>query len=261
MATNITTAAAEAPAADNTKLVSVYVWQWPVRIAHWLMVLSLTVLTLTGFYMHSPFLEAHSSRAWVMGTARFVHELFGFILIAVLMLRFYWFFAGNRWAHWRAFLPLSRRQWAGAASMVRYYTYRRREPIPEIGHNPLAAMSYLVIFSLLALECITGLVLYSVVVGNRTLTLLVGWIPRFVDIQYIRATHFLLMFVFMAFLVHHVYSAVLVSMEQKNGLMESIFSGWKFVSRRLLQEETSGTSQGVSGKTSSTHRRAWRGKL
>lgn len=258
MAANLTTV--EARAADENELLPVYVWQWPVRIAHWLLVLSLVVLSITGFYMHSPFIEVYSSRAWVMGTARFVHELFGFILIGVLMLRFYWFFAGNRWAHWRAFLPLTKRQWSGAGSMVSFYSFRRREPIPEIGHNPLAAMAYLTVLSLLILECLTGLVLYSVVVGNRTLSFLVGWIPRLVDIQYIRAAHFLLMFAFMAFLIHHVYSAVLVAMEQENGLMESIFSGWKFVSRRLLQEDAKVTSSGVSGKAVSRHDRAWRGK-
>jgi Ni/Fe-hydrogenase 1 B-type cytochrome subunit len=45
------------------------------------------------------------------------------------------------------------------------------------------------------------------------------------------------MFLFMAFVIHHIYSAVLVSMGQKSGLMESIFSGWKFVTRGLLEED------------------------
>jgi hypothetical protein len=44
----------------------------------------------------------------------------------------------------------------------------------------------------------------------------------------------------MAFVIHHVYSAILVSKEEHNGLMESIFTGWKFVSRRLLKEDEAG---------------------
>jgi Ni/Fe-hydrogenase 1 B-type cytochrome subunit len=67
--------------------------------------------------------------------------------------------------------------------------------------------------------------------------MMAGWIPRIVDIQYIRTFYYFVMFLFMAFVVHHVYSAVLVSMEQKNGLMEAIFKGWKFVSRSLLEKE------------------------
>jgi Ni/Fe-hydrogenase 1 B-type cytochrome subunit len=228
----------------DPEIVGVYVWEWPVRIFHWIMVLSLAVLTVTGFYMHSPFLVETSPRAWAMGTMRFVHEIFGFILISVLLLRIYWFFAGNEWAHWRAWVPLTKGQWASIRSMLLYYSYQRSEPEPEIGHNSLATSTYMVIVFLLALECLTGLVLFGVVSQSHFLRVTVGWIPRIVDIQYIRTTHYFIMFCFMAFVIHHVYSAVLVSMEQKNGLMESIFSGWKFVHRSLLEKKQAGA--GVS---------------
>lgn len=108
MATVINTPDAGRKVEVGSEVVPVYIWQWPIRIAHWMIALSLVVLTVTGFYMHRLFWVATSPRDWVMGTARFVHELFGFILIAVLILRFYWFFAGNRWAHWRAWVPLNR---------------------------------------------------------------------------------------------------------------------------------------------------------
>jgi Ni/Fe-hydrogenase 1 B-type cytochrome subunit len=218
-------------------IVDVYVWEWPIRIFHWIMVLSLVVLTVTGFYMHRPYIVATSPRAWVMGTMRFVHEIFGFILISVLLLRTYWFFAGNEWARWRAWVPLKKEQWQSIRSMLLYYSYQRREPEPEIGHNSLAAATYMVIIFLLAVECLTGLVLFGTVSQSHFLRVTVGWIPHIVDIQYIRLCHYFIMFLFMAFVVHHVYSAVLVSKEQRNGLMESIFTGWKFVQRSLFERE------------------------
>ncbi|MBV8116166.1 MAG: Ni/Fe-hydrogenase, b-type cytochrome subunit [Silvibacterium sp.] len=234
----------KASAARDPEIVGVYVWEWPVRIFHWIMVLSLVVLTVTGFYMHRPFIVATSSTAWVMGTMRFVHEIFGFVLMSVLLLRIYWFFAGNEWARWRAWVPLTKGQWASIRSMLLYYSYQRSGPEPEIGHNSLATSTYMVIVFLLALECLTGLVLFGVVSHSHFLRVTVGWIPHIVDIQYIRTTHYFIMFCFMAFVIHHVYSAVLVSMGQKNGLMESIFSGWKFVHRSLLEKKQAGT--GVS---------------
>ena len=237
MATLTKAPVTKAVAARDPEIVGVYVWEWPIRIFHWLMVLSLVVLTVTGFYMHRPFIVATSSRAWVMGTMRFVHEIFGFILISVLLLRIYWFFAGNEWARWRAWIPLTKAQWASIRSMLLYYSYQRSEPEPEIGHNSLATATYMVIVFLLALECLTGLVLFGVVSQSHFLHATIGWIPRIVDIQYIRLCHYFIMFCFMAFVIHHVYSAVLVSMEQKNGLMESIFSGWKFVHRSLIEEK------------------------
>jgi Ni/Fe-hydrogenase 1 B-type cytochrome subunit len=44
------------------------------------------------------------------------------------------------------------------------------------------------------------------------------------------------MFAFPVFVIHHVYSAVLVSWEERNGLIESIFTGYKFVPEAELRE-------------------------
>jgi Ni/Fe-hydrogenase 1 B-type cytochrome subunit len=222
--------------ADRPEIVPLYVWEWPVRIFHWAVVASLLVLTVTGLYLHGPYLIATGPRAWVMGTTRFVHELCGFVLIAALVLRYYWFFTGNQWAHWRAWLPLKLDQWRNVKSMILYYTFIHHNLEPEIGHNALAGCTYVVIMTMLVWECISGLVLYSAVVGSSTLSLLVGWIPRIIDIQYVRLSHYFIMFLFMAFVIHHVYSALVVSLKLRNGLMESIFTGRKFIPRNVLEE-------------------------
>ena len=44
------------------------------------------------------------------------------------------------------------------------------------------------------------------------------------------------MFAFFIFVIHHVYSAQLVSWEERNGLIESIFTGYKFVPESELPE-------------------------
>ena len=248
MATLTRPAVKKSAAVRDLDIVPVYVWQRPVRLFHWFMVISLLGLTVTGFYMHRPFTVETSPRAWAMGTMRFIHEIFGFVLIATVLMRAYWFFAGNEWARWRAWVPLRRDQWQSIKSMALYYSYQRREPYPEIGHNSLAAACYLAIFFLLIVECVTGLVLFSVVSGSHFLRPIVGWIPHIMDIQYIRLIHYFVMFCFMAFMIHHVYSAVLVSMEQENGLMESIFSGWKFVRRSLLEKELADAAARARGR-------------
>ena len=90
-------------------------------------------------------------------------------------------------------------------------------------------------FTLMFVEILTGLALYSYTVSNRVLTFFIGWLPRLIDISYLRLTHFLIMFAFPVFVIHHVYSAVLVSWEERNGLIESIFTGYKFVPEEELQ--------------------------
>ena len=64
--------------------------------------------------------------------------------------------------------------------------------------------------------------------GSRCSTTFFGWggaVPG--GIQTVRMLHFLLTFMFVAFAIHHVYSAILVDYEERGGTMSSIFSGWK----------------------------------
>jgi Ni/Fe-hydrogenase 1 B-type cytochrome subunit len=217
--------------------VRVYVWEQPVRVSHWFIFLSVVVLSFTGYYMHNPFIVAKSSTPFLMATIRFIHVVTGFVFISAFLLRIYWFFKGNDWSNWRAFVPIHRRQWRGMGGMVAYYSFLRKDLVHQVGHNALAAVTYLVMFTLMFIEIITGLTLYTQVRGGWLLAPLFSWLPRVIDIQHIRLTHFCIMFAFFAFVIHHVYSAVLVSWEERNGLIESIFTGYKFVPRDELAED------------------------
>ena len=217
--------------------VRVYVWELPVRISHWFIFLPIVVLSFTGYYIHNPFIVAKTSTTFLMATMRFIHEIAAFVFISAFLLRLYWFFMGNNWSNWRAFVPIHRRQWRGMGGMVAYYSFLRKDLAHHVGHNALAAMTYLLMFTFMLLEIITGLTLYTQVRGKWALGWLFGWIPRVIDIQHIRLLHFCIMFAFFAFVIHHVYSAVLVSWEERNGLIESIFTGYKFVPKAELEED------------------------
>jgi Ni/Fe-hydrogenase 1 B-type cytochrome subunit len=217
--------------------VRVYVWELPVRVSHWFVFLPVVVLSFTGYYMHNPFMVAKSSTTFLMATMRFIHLIAGFVFIGAFLLRIYWFFKGNEWSNWRAFVPIHRRQWRGMGRMVAYYSFLRKDLVHHVGHNALAAVTYLTMFTLMFIEIITGLTLYTQVRGSWLLAPLFSWLPRVIDIQHIRLTHFCIMFAFFAFVIHHVYSAVLVSWEERNGLIESIFTGYKFVPKDELEED------------------------
>jgi Ni/Fe-hydrogenase 1 B-type cytochrome subunit len=222
-----------------SELVRTYVWELPVRVSHWFIFLPVLVLSFTGYYMHNPFIVAKSSTQFLMATMRFIHLVAGSVFISAFILRMYWFFVGNHWSSWRSFLPIRRRQWRGMGKMVAYYSFVKKDLEHHVGHNALAAVTYLLMFTFMLLEIITGLTLYTQVRGRWLLGWLLNWIPGVVDIQHLRLLHFCLMFTFFAFVIHHVYSAVLVSWEERNGLIESIFTGYKFVPRDELDEDSS----------------------
>jgi Ni/Fe-hydrogenase 1 B-type cytochrome subunit len=222
---------------ERDPVFRIYVWELPVRICHWIFVVAIAVLSFTGWYMHTPFLPAQGKAAWTMGTIRYIHVLTGFVFTSAVVVRAYWFFyAGNVWARWRQFFPVEGTRFRQFIDTVKYYLFIRREPVAEIGHNPLASSAYAAVFVLFVVEILTGFVLLNDILGNRFLGFLIGWLPRLVDIQYLRSAHFLVMFLFGAFLIHHVYSAFLISWEEKSGLIESIVTGYKFLGKSELDE-------------------------
>jgi Ni/Fe-hydrogenase 1 B-type cytochrome subunit len=209
-----------------------YVFEWPVRIIHWVIVVALIVLSFTGYDLHHPFLGGGGSPghpAFLTGTMRFIHEVTAFVFTAAVVARVYWAFAGNRYAHWRALVPLTRAQRRDSREMLRYYFLIRRHPPRAIGHNPLAGIAYLVLYALFVVSILTGFGLYAWVGRIPAWQALFGWTYGLVPIEQLRLVHFLLMFVFGAFVIHHVYSAVLIDIEEKNGELSSIVTGYKAI--------------------------------
>jgi Ni/Fe-hydrogenase 1 B-type cytochrome subunit len=217
-----------------------YVWEIPVRLTHWVNVLSIVVLSFTGYYIGNPWILV-SAREWYgpyfMGIVRFTHFVFAFIFVASLLLRTYWAFVGNAWASWRNLFPfLTAEGRKSLGDALKYYLFLRREPPEVVGHNALAGLTYAVIVFLYFLQTFTGFALLGEVNTEGIWYKLTGWVFVFVSNQVLRQIHHLIMWLLIAFAVHHVYAAMLIDNEEGNGLMSSIFSGFKFVHASLLKK-------------------------
>lgn len=208
----------------------IYVWEVPVRVTHWLIVISIVVLAFTGLYIHSPFLvpskpiEASSQ----MASVRFWHEMFALVFSLSIAVRFYWGFVGNSFSSWRQIVPHRRDQFYWLREMGKYYSFRRRHPVPYTGHNHLAGLAYTVVSVGLFAQVLTGMLLMGWIMQSGPIHTLFGWgwmVPG--GIQTVRVLHYILTFLFGAFAIHHVYSAILVDIEERNGVLSSMFSGYK----------------------------------
>jgi len=211
----------------------IYVWEVPVRLTHWVTVACIVVLSFTGYYIGNPYIFVSRREpygVYFMGLIRWIHFVTAFIFVASLLLRTYWAFAGNEWARWRGLFPFLTRD--GRKAMrhaVRYYLFLRRHPPEVTGHNALAGMTYMIIVCLYGLIVFTGFALYGQLHPISIWHGLTGWIFLILGLQTVRLIHHLIMWLLIAFAIHHVYSAWLVDMEEGNGLMSSIFSGFKFI--------------------------------
>jgi Ni/Fe-hydrogenase 1 B-type cytochrome subunit len=218
--------------------VRIYVWEIPVRVTHWITVGSVLVLSITGGYIADPFLVP--SGGSLMTTVRFIHMVAAFVFLASGIVRAYWLFAGNRFARWTAFVPVTGPQRREMAHQVGWYMFLRREVPRVLGHNSLAAGTYFVVFFLFLLQTLTGFALAGAH-GTQPWATLFGWVPSVLfGIQGVRLIHHLIMWATIAFMIHHIYSALLVDHFERNGLMSSIFSGFKFVTRREIDEARDG---------------------
>jgi Ni/Fe-hydrogenase 1 B-type cytochrome subunit len=211
-------------------LERVYVWEVPVRLTHWVNVLAILTLSATGLYIGNPVFLGGTGA--VMSGVRALHRITAYLFVASVALRIYWAFAGNAWASWRVLFPYLTRQ--GRAELVQtflYYTFLRRRPPAAVGHNALASLAYFAVAGLIAIEILTGFALQSVGAGGWR-ALAFGWVFSLGGFQTVRLVHHMVMWLLLGFMVHHVYSVLLMESEERNGLMTSIFSGYKFVRRR-----------------------------
>ena len=89
----------------------------------------------------------------------------------------------------------------------------------------------------MAAEVLTGLALIQHINPNKTLGYFIDWLPAMIGWRAIRLIHFVIMFMLWGFFVHHVYSAVLIGLEERSELVKSIFTGYKVFPGRKLKED------------------------
>lgn len=219
------------------ELVRVYVWEWPVRLAHWCIAYSILVLSVTGFYIGAPFVivTGPAGANFLMGWVKLIHFSAATVFALSVAIRVYWMFVGNQYSHWNKFLPVTTRRWKAMLQILRYYFFQLRQPPGFVGHNPLAGFTYLFVFLLYLVMIGTGLGMYAasadVASPFRRFAFL---LPLWGGAQSARMVHHVTMWLILAFAVHHVYSSVLMSQVEARGTIESMASGYKFVPREDL---------------------------
>ncbi len=222
----------------------VYVWELAVRFFHWLTVLSLTVLVITGFIIADPpslNLNVEPTNSFWFGYIRFIHFAFAYILIANLLFRIYWAFAGNQFAKWYNFIPYTKKHWQNIMHVLKVDILLMKDKEHKlenisIGHNALAAFSYFIMTLFFILQAITGLALLADTSSwwlpkafHWIVPLLGGDIPT-------RYIHHLFTWFFMTFVVIHVYLVLYHDYVEARGEASSMISGFKFVRAERIRQ-------------------------
>lgn len=212
-----------------------YVWDGIVRTTHWLIAASIVVLSVTGIYIGRPFIEVSgpAGQHFVMGWMKAVHFYGAIVFTLAVLARIVWMFTGPPHARWYNFVPVTRERWRQFFGTVRFYMFLLEKPPSAEGHNPVAGAAYTFVFGLYLVMIATGLGLFAIDadVGSplRSFAAVLPWFGGAAGARWI---HHVVMWLLIGFAIHHVYSAVLVSFVERNGEIDSIVSGFKWVLKK-----------------------------
>jgi Ni/Fe-hydrogenase 1 B-type cytochrome subunit len=213
-----------------SKLKIIYVWEVPVRVIHWLNVLAMLTLCVTGIFIGHPLSIGESASAYTMGWVRFTHFTAAYVFAIGLAARVYWSFAGNKYSNWRAFFPfLNKADREKMIATFKYYFFLDRKLPHVVGHNAVASTAYFLAFLLYLGMIVSGFTLYSEHAPGGMMHKLLGWITTIFSNQSLRLIHHSFMWLLIGFVINHVYSCWLMDIKERGGIISSMFSGYKSV--------------------------------
>lgn len=125
-------------------MAKILVWDWPVRLGHWLMA--------GGFCL-----------AWLTGDSeslRLVHVVAGATVLGVATFRLPWGFIGTRYARFIDFVrgPTAVKEYLG--SLIRL------EPAHQVGHNPAGGWAIVLLLAGAILTSLAGWAIYNDLGGH-----------------------------------------------------------------------------------------------
>lgn len=166
----------------------VLVWDMPVRLFHWLM-----VLCFAGAY-----LTAETERF------RLVHVTLGYTMAGLVAFRLVWGLMGTRYARFSSFVRGPRAVWRYLRSLP------GGQPEHHVGHNPAGALAIVLILGLTAMVTSTGWANYNELGGD--------WLEE---------THEVLANLMLLIVGVHVAGVVLSSWLHKENLVRAMVTGRK----------------------------------
>jgi cytochrome b len=170
----------------------VLVWDLPVRVFHWLLVISFAGAWLTS-----------ESEAQQM-----LHYAFGYSACALVMFRIIWGVVGTRYARFSQFMKGP----TATAHHIKSLLIGKDSTgvAGNLGHNPAGALAMLALMLLVLLIGITGY-----------------WSVKGLDGEWVNEAHEALASVALGVVVIHIAAAGIMSFVQKENLVKSMVTGQK----------------------------------
>jgi len=204
-------------------------WTASMRINHWTVALSIFVLIVTGFYIADPFTVSKGETVgkFLMGHVRFIHILFGTFLVFLSIWRLYLAFFSRFHADWRDFLA-----WTDLKALVeqiKFYLLISEHPEKKYLYGPMQALAYTGCWAMVVVILVTGLILMGA--GYHAGLIAIAYkILRPVErlmggLAVVRYIHHVFTWLFILFIIVHIYMAFWYDAVLKEGTVSSMIGG------------------------------------
>ena len=167
---------------------SVLVWDLPIRVFHWLLVVSFAGAWLTA-----------ESEAQQM-----IHYAFGYTACGLVLFRIIWGLIGTRYARFTQFIKGPGKTTHHIKSML------NRQQDHQLGHNPVGALAMVLLMVLILMLGLTGY-----------------WIVKDLLSELVGDAHEIIASLAMAVVTVHVAAAILMSFFKDENLIKSMVTGKK----------------------------------
>lgn len=183
-------------------MMKVKVWDLPVRVFHWLLVLLLVFQYVT---------YETSYMTW--------HMYGGYAILALLLFRIIWGFIGGTHARFGNFLY-------GPGAILGYIkTLPKRQAAKFAGHNPLGGYSVLLMLVVILVQAFTGLFANDDVMTEGPLT---QWIAKETS-DWLTTIHRYNFYVILGLVAAHVGAVLYYLLYKSENLVGAMFTGYKML--------------------------------
>ena len=218
--------------------VRLSVWSGSLRFLHWLNVLLIVVLSVTGYYIMDPFFGDTFFRGidigYLMGIMRFIHFTAAFTWIAIGAVRVVIAFVSkDRYLRWETFWPFKKKEdWTYLKETLGFYLFLRKEGPLYVAHNPLQQLTYTSVYVMGAFQMGIGMALYALPHKNSSLFWAIMAAPNdWFGIPFMRLVHAMIMFLFWGFVIAHIYLAFRADSLERHGGISAMISGGVWMRR------------------------------
>lgn len=221
---------------------SVYVYEFPVRLWHWVMAACIFTLFVSGYYIERPSFGAD------MTTIIKIHYSAGLILCVAMLCRIIWAFFGNVVSRQIFIVKIWKKEWwQGLWANIRWYAFRSNRPDVHMGHNPLAQIAMFCIILVILYMCFSGLGIYQA----KMHTPVIVWFHFMEDFVYwtggngldLVVTHRMGMILLVCFVMIHLYMVIREAIMGRTTMIYTMVTGNRMVlaepviTKRLFREE------------------------